>query len=94
MSDARQFTPAGYPALPKMRTFGVRRPNHVNDELIEATGVRIETEGVLVFSELVYIYNSDTKQYEMVRFDRKAFRVWLDYEEILNVAPMLSSQLN
>lgn len=88
---SRQFNPEGMPLLPKMRLFAVKRPNGLDDVIVEGTGLRIEQEGVLIVTELVYAKNPATDDWEMLRFDRRGFRVWLDYEELIGGLPMLSS---
>ena len=87
----RQWNPEGFPPLPKIRQFVVRRPEGLPDELVEATGYTIEEQGVLTFSEIVYEKNPTTGDPEMLRYSRRSFRIWLDIEEIVGGLPVVSS---
>lgn len=92
---ARQFNPEGLMPLPKIRLFRVSFPagdQYREDEMVEATGVGIEAQGVLKFSELVYCKNPLTGDWEMLQFVRRMFRIWWDVQE--EVYSVSSSTVN
>lgn len=90
----RQFNPEGHQPLPKIRLFRVTFGDSREDEIVEATGVGIEAEGVLKFSELVYCKNPITGEWEMLQFVRRMFRMWQDVEEVMNGDSSTSMTVN
>lgn len=87
----RQYTPPDHIALPPLRLFKVVRPAGMSDEMVEATGVGIEAEGVLRFVETVYVKHPvNNDEWVQQPMTRRLFRVWLDCEEMVGGMPMTS----
>jgi len=91
----RQYVPPDHIPLPPLRLFKVVRPAGLNDEIVEATSVGVEAEGVLRFVETVYVKHPINEgEWVQQPMTRRLFRVWIDMEEILHGVPVTTMTVN